>query len=237
VGVLTKAGAEVADTSPGGLLVSGLPAERIVVLLPGNGLPFSEVAAHRASLKQAYLDLTRAAVEYRGAPSAGGAMTTTKAPGRATPTDNAGFGCVLRAEWVKFRTVRGWVTGMIAAVILMDLVGLFVLGGSRTGCGNGGSAPAGARARAACLQSLQPPPTGPGGEAVSDQFYFVRQLLTGDGSITVRMTSLTGLVSGGTPAGRISRGQQPGMQAGHQPWSKAGSSSRPAPRRDRRMQR
>jgi len=49
-------------------------------------------------------------------------MTTTKAPGRATPTDKAGFGYVLRAEWVKFRTVRGWVTGMIAAVILMDLL-------------------------------------------------------------------------------------------------------------------
>jgi len=38
------------------------------VLLSGNGLPFSEVAAHRAGLEQAYLDLTRAAVEYRGAP-------------------------------------------------------------------------------------------------------------------------------------------------------------------------
>jgi ABC-2 type transport system ATP-binding protein len=36
-----------------------------VVLLSGNAVPFSEVSAHRASLEQAYLDLTRDAVEYR----------------------------------------------------------------------------------------------------------------------------------------------------------------------------
>ena len=39
------------------------------------------------------------------------------------------------------------------------------------------------------------PPTGPGGEWVTDSFYFVRQPLAGNGSITVRVTSLTGLYS------------------------------------------
>jgi ABC-2 type transport system ATP-binding protein len=63
--VLARAGAEVADNGTGALLVSGIPAERIVVLLSGNAVPFSEVAAHRVSLEQAYLDLTRDAVEYR----------------------------------------------------------------------------------------------------------------------------------------------------------------------------
>ena len=34
-------------------------------------------------------------------------------------------------------------------------------------------------------------PLGPGGEAVTDSFYFVHRPLAGDGSITVRVTSLT----------------------------------------------
>jgi ABC-2 type transport system ATP-binding protein len=65
VEVLARAGAEVADTGSGALVVSGLPAERIVVLLSGSAVAFSEVSAHRASLEQAYLDFTRDAVEYR----------------------------------------------------------------------------------------------------------------------------------------------------------------------------
>jgi ABC-2 type transport system ATP-binding protein len=36
-------------------------------------VPFSEVSAHRASLEEAYLELTRDAVEYRAGTSAGGA--------------------------------------------------------------------------------------------------------------------------------------------------------------------
>ena len=40
-----------------------------VPLGPGGeaGLPFSEVSAHRASLEEAYLELTRDAVEFRAA--------------------------------------------------------------------------------------------------------------------------------------------------------------------------
>jgi ABC-type transport system involved in multi-copper enzyme maturation permease subunit len=66
------------------------------------------------------------------------------------------------------------------------------------------------------------PPTGPGGQWVTDNFYFVHQPLTGNGSLTVRVTSLTGLYSthgaiepgGGSPTA--------GMTAGVQPWSKTG---------------
>jgi ABC-2 type transport system ATP-binding protein len=63
--VLEHAGGTVAGTSPGTLTISGLPAQRVVALLGENSVPFSEVAAHRATLEQAYLELTRSSVEFR----------------------------------------------------------------------------------------------------------------------------------------------------------------------------
>jgi ABC-2 type transport system ATP-binding protein len=62
--VLARAGATVTATDREAVTVSGLPAERIVALLTERGLPFSEVAAHRASLEEAYTELTRGAVEF-----------------------------------------------------------------------------------------------------------------------------------------------------------------------------
>jgi ABC-2 type transport system ATP-binding protein len=43
-----------------------------VRVLGESGVPFSEVAAHRASLEEAYLSLTADAVEFRAAAAAGG---------------------------------------------------------------------------------------------------------------------------------------------------------------------
>src|SRR5580704_8650035 len=63
--VLRSAGAQVAANGPDALLFSGISAERAVALLSSNAVPFSEVSAHRASLEQAYLELTRQAVEFR----------------------------------------------------------------------------------------------------------------------------------------------------------------------------
>jgi len=63
---LVHAGAEATITGSDTLVVSGLPAERVVALLNAGGVPFSEVAAHRVTLEEAYLDLTRDAVEFRG---------------------------------------------------------------------------------------------------------------------------------------------------------------------------
>jgi ABC-2 type transport system ATP-binding protein len=63
--VLAGAGATVAPSGPETLTVSGLPAARVVTMLSQNGVAFSEVAAHRASLEEAYLELTAGAVEYR----------------------------------------------------------------------------------------------------------------------------------------------------------------------------
>jgi ABC-2 type transport system ATP-binding protein len=64
--VLARAGAEVAATRPDVLTVSGLSPERIVVLLSQHTVPFSELSAHRATLEEAYMELTRDAVEFRG---------------------------------------------------------------------------------------------------------------------------------------------------------------------------
>jgi hypothetical protein len=42
-----------------------------------------------------------------------------------------GFAQLLRAEWIKFRTVRGWVIGMIIAALL--IVGIALLDHSSCG--------------------------------------------------------------------------------------------------------
>ena len=65
---LVRDGVTVTATGPGALTVSGLAAEEVVARL--GGVPFSEVAAHRATLEEAYMELTRDAVEYRGAEAA-----------------------------------------------------------------------------------------------------------------------------------------------------------------------
>jgi ABC-2 type transport system ATP-binding protein len=67
--LLANAGAEVAATAPDLVTVTHLPAERVVALLTTHQIPFAEVSAHRATLEEAYMELTREAVEFR----AGGA--------------------------------------------------------------------------------------------------------------------------------------------------------------------
>src|SRR5215831_7655034 len=72
IGALTRAGATVAASDRDTLTVSGLTPERIVAVLSGSGVPFSEISAHRATLEEAYMELTRDAVEYRAAEPAAG---------------------------------------------------------------------------------------------------------------------------------------------------------------------
>ncbi|WP_079074768.1 ABC transporter ATP-binding protein [Streptomyces atriruber] len=62
--VLAAAGAGVAATGRDVLAVSGLDAERVVALLGGAGVAFSGIAAHRATLEEAYMELTRDAVQF-----------------------------------------------------------------------------------------------------------------------------------------------------------------------------
>jgi len=141
---------------------------------------------------------------------------TTVTPYRSAERDaRDGFGRLLHAEWTKFRTVRGWVVGMILAALITAGLGVFVAKTAanpscsiQTSAGQQGPVQHGA----ACAGPAFP--RGPGGEPVKDRFYFVRQPLAGNGSITVRVTSLTGLGQGtnnGVPFGAILV-----------PWSKAG---------------
>ncbi len=129
-------------------------------------------------------------------------------PGQQAGRD--GFAQLLRAEWTKFRTVRGWVIGTLVAVLVTAGLGLFAAGASSSSCQGTGGGPA--RTGQGCMTI---PPVGPGGEAVSDTFYFVRQPLAGNGSITVQITSLTGLIPSGNGTGL---GTRPGLV----PWAKAG---------------
>ena len=68
--VLASAGATVAVTGSDTLTVSGLSSELVVSLLTESALHFSEVSVNRATLEEAYMELTRDQVEYR--PSAKG---------------------------------------------------------------------------------------------------------------------------------------------------------------------
>jgi ABC-2 type transport system ATP-binding protein len=65
VTTLAQAGGRVAVVGPDLLTISNLSSERVVAVLTAAGTPFSEVSAHRASLEEAYMELTREAVEFR----------------------------------------------------------------------------------------------------------------------------------------------------------------------------
>jgi ABC-type transport system involved in multi-copper enzyme maturation permease subunit len=115
---------------------------------------------------------------------------------------SAGFGRALHAEWTKFRTVRGWLACLVIAAAVM--VGLALAGHSTCG---GQARPGGpVQTGLGCGA-----PLGPGGEAVTDSFYFVHQPLTGQATVTARVTGLTGSGAGGQV-----------KAAPPQPWAKTG---------------
>jgi ABC-type transport system involved in multi-copper enzyme maturation permease subunit len=119
-----------------------------------------------------------------------------------------GLARTVHAEWTKFRTVRGWGITMIVAIGATVAVGLL---GSDAHCS---VIVPGSPGGSACTAF----PTGPGGEAVQDAFYVAHQPLTGNGTITAAMTSLTGQLGTVQGPGRPVRLTKPGLQ----PWSKAG---------------
>ena len=62
-----------------------------------------------------------------------------------------GFGQLLHAEWTKFRTVRGWIIGLVIGLIVMAGLGLLTAGGAQSSCqAQGGPA----RSGAACMPSF-----------------------------------------------------------------------------------
>ncbi|HEV2375904.1 MAG TPA: ABC transporter permease subunit [Streptosporangiaceae bacterium] len=114
----------------------------------------------------------------------------------AQRTADDGFRHLLHAEWTKFRTVRGWLVAVVAAMVLIDVVGLLLVHDGTRSSGQPRSVPA-----------------GPGGEAVVDSFTLVGQPAAAYGSLTVRVTSLTG---------RHGTVSSPSLVRGVVPWAKAG---------------
>jgi ABC-type transport system involved in multi-copper enzyme maturation permease subunit len=144
---------------------------------------------------------------------------TTVTPYRSTARESRdGFGQLLHAELTKFRTVRGWVAGLIVAVLVSAGIGVFVAaGGASPSCQSVGGGSGGSGGSAGGCASASALPVGPGGEPVTDNFYLVRQPLAGNGSLTVRITSLTSLLP---PAGQVF-GSAPD-RPGEVPWAKTG---------------
>lgn len=108
-----------------------------------------------------------------------------------------GFPHVVHAEWTKFRSVRGWLVAMAAVAVVTVGIGQLNHSSCGTDVTPGGGSTRGCSA-----------PTGPGGQAVTDTFYYVHQPMAAQGTVTARVTSLTGSDGGG--------------QAGLSPWSKTG---------------
>jgi ABC-type transport system involved in multi-copper enzyme maturation permease subunit len=137
-------------------------------------------------------------------------MTTGAATPDRSPltSERESFWHLVHSEWTKFRTVRGWV---IAVLVTIAAITAFVFVASDVGrscVGPGGPS--------ACPGQA----TGPGGEPVVDAFEFAHQPVTGNGTITVQVTSLTGRAPV-VPAGGVSDGPRAGP-GGLDPWSKAG---------------
>ena len=130
-------------------------------------------------------------------------MTTqTVTPHRSPVTpERESFWHLVHAEWTKFRTVRGWVIAVLVTIVAITAFVFVAIGVGSSCVGPGGPS--------ACPAQ----PTGPGGEPVQDAFYFAHQPVTGNGTITVQVTSLTG---------QTTIGPNQMAPGGLQPWSKAG---------------
>jgi ABC-type transport system involved in multi-copper enzyme maturation permease subunit len=142
-------------------------------------------------------------------------VNATSTPPRppATPPRQRSHGvglATLAAEWTKFRTVRGWLIGLVLAGLLGIAFTFVVANGNHqsfcTGIGN-------------CNTGHPFVPNGPNGEAVADSYQYYAQPFTGDGTLTARITSLAGLVYTGPSNQAPSLAHtRPGLAA----WAKAG---------------
>lgn len=105
---------------------------------------------------------------------------------------------LLRQEWTRFRR-PGRLISLVAAALMVLALGLLHAFGNH----------------ASCAGSCPVDPTGPDGAAVSDQFAFMHRELGLEGSITVRMTSMTGTITYPPPG-------HDQIVPGLVPWAKAG---------------
>ncbi|PZF82130.1 ABC transporter permease subunit [Jiangella anatolica] len=120
-------------------------------------------------------------------------MTATLRPARPRAEHVAGFARLVHAEWTKFRSVPGWVAGMVAAVAVTVLVSLLAASGSGSDANEASELV-----------------TGPDGDLVSDAFHFVHGPMTGDGSVTVQVTDQDASHDGAMAGLMIKDGTTPG---------------------------
>ena len=101
-------------------------------------------------------------------------MTTLATHGTTAHTRADGFGQLLRAEWTKLRSVPRWVLTLLCAIVLTVLMSLVAASSSGSDANNFDVV------------------VGPDGTPVADDFYFVHQPLSGDGTVTARVLSQQG---------------------------------------------
>jgi hypothetical protein len=116
-------------------------------------------------------------------------------------TGHDSFVQLLVVEWTTFRKARGSLIAIAVAALVTVLLGLVVA--NLITCGPNGMV---------CSAIA----VGPGGESVDDRSYFVHQPLAGDGSVTVHVTSLSGLITYPPPK------HDQFVVSGVVPWAKAG---------------
>ncbi|TQS29275.1 DUF1349 domain-containing protein [Microbispora sp. KK1-11] len=122
------------------------------------------------------------------------------------PAGQDGFRRVLHAEWTRFRTARGRVLAVAASVLVAVSLGLLIAGGVRSTCVTG-------KGEGPCPAPL----VGPDGTAVRDRYYFVHQPLKGNGSITARVSDMTGQIRRPDAVPGVRN-----IEKGVVPWAKAG---------------
>lgn len=143
-------------------------------------------------------------------------MSITGVSSLAAGHGRGDFADALHAEWTKFRTVRGWVIGIVLVAVLLVLFAYLTANGQHSGICMPGS---GQNGQPRCGQGHPLVPVGPGGEAVADSYYLVGQQLRGNGTITARVTELTGVTSSAPANAAPSLARtRPGTAS----WSKAG---------------
>ena len=148
-------------------------------------------------------------------------MSATPTPYRSNlPAGRDGFLQLLHAEWTKLRTVRGWMIALVAAGLLVVAMAYLATFHHQNLVQAGPDSPA--------VVAHPFVPLGPDGEAVTDTFYFVHQPLQGNGSITVRLSAVTGLIAQSSSSGSFGQGHSQGSSSQTQtrpalvPWAKAG---------------
>lgn len=111
---------------------------------------------------------------------------------------------LVRAEWSGFRSGRGRLAALLVAAVAVVALAVLPALSTHSSCSEG-------PVEVPCPTD----PLGPDGRPVSDLFFFAHRPLTGDGSLTVRLTSMTGTITYPPP-------DHDEIVAGVVPWAKTG---------------